>query len=247
MSALPASFAAAGGAPPPSHEVVRVGRDGGVRALVGTPWPGWSRGDEAGVYATRLEPQALAALADALAGLPGVGGPAPPDAGRFVLALADGRTLRWDPFAEVPAEVAAAAASMRGVLEEARRHPRAAVRLTLEERAGGLAFVFASTGTEPVTMRLTAPPRLRAVAAPGGSASDPPPLAWVREAMPLGADPPGPAELAPGERLTLEAPPPETAAGPHRLDGFASVRLDIPGGDGALDAVLAAGPLVRRA
>ena len=50
MSALLVSFAAAGGAPPASHEVVRVFRDGRVRVLVATAWPGLGPVAEAGVY-----------------------------------------------------------------------------------------------------------------------------------------------------------------------------------------------------
>ena len=53
------SFAAAGGAPPASQELVRVFRDGRVRALAGTAWPGLGRVDEAGAYAFELDAGAL--------------------------------------------------------------------------------------------------------------------------------------------------------------------------------------------
>ena len=43
MTDLLVSFAAAGGAPPASQELVRVFRDGRVRALAGTAWPGLGR------------------------------------------------------------------------------------------------------------------------------------------------------------------------------------------------------------
>ena len=55
MSApLLVSFAAAGGAPPASHELVRVFRDGRARVLLATAWPGLGPAAEAGVYELAL-------------------------------------------------------------------------------------------------------------------------------------------------------------------------------------------------
>ena len=57
----------------------------------------------------------------------------------------------------------------------------------------------------------------------------------MREAAPLDTEPAGPAELAPGETLTLEG---ATSApqGRLRVDGFARVELS------ELEATLGAGP-----
>ena len=71
MTDLLVSFAAAGGAPPASQELVRVFRDGRVRALAGTASPGLGRVDEAGAYAFKVDADALAELerlAEAAAG-----------------------------------------------------------------------------------------------------------------------------------------------------------------------------------
>ena len=108
MTDLLVSFAAAGGAPPASQELVRVFRDGRVRALAGTAWPGLGRVDEAGAYAFELDAGALAELerlAEAAAGEE-LDGPREPGSGRFALDVGDGARLRWDPFDTPPEPVA---------------------------------------------------------------------------------------------------------------------------------------------
>ena len=135
MSApLLVSFAAAGGAPPASHEVVRVFRDGRVRVLLATAWPGLGPVAEAGVYQLELDAAALAEL-ERLAGQPApdLDGPLQPGSGRFVLHLGDGdRRLRWDPFTTPPEPSATLVTRLRALLGEAHAHPVAAVRLDLE-------------------------------------------------------------------------------------------------------------------
>ena len=128
------SFAAAGGAPPASQELVRVFRDGRVRALAGTAWPGLGRVDEAGAYAFELDAGALGELerlAEAAAGEE-LDGPREPGSGRFALDVGDDARLRWDPFTTPPEPVAALADRLRALLVEARAHPLAAVRLEVE-------------------------------------------------------------------------------------------------------------------
>jgi hypothetical protein len=235
---LLASFAAAGGAPPASQELVRVYRDGSVRALAGTAWPGLGRVDEAGAYAFALDAAALdelERLAQAVAGEQ-LDGPREPGSGRYALDAGDAR-LRWDPFTTPPEPVAALAERLRALLVEAREHPLAAVRLEVEARAGRLTFRFTALGSEPVGLSV-ADTRARVVEAPAPP-EDPPPLAWVREASPV-ATGEGRARLAPGDALTLEG---EASAPPGRVrvDGFARVGLDLAAvGEGELDATLGA-------
>jgi hypothetical protein len=250
---LLASFAAAGGAPPASHELVRVFRDGRVRALLATAWPGLGPVAEAGVYALELDAAALAELerlaADPqLARLPELDEPLQPGSGRYVLRLGEeDRRLRWDPFTTPPEPLATLAARLRALLGEAHSHPVAAVRLGLEApSAAELVYTFTALGREPVT--LTVPEgavRARVVAAPEPPA-DPPPLAWVREAVPVTAEG-GSAELAPGETWTLTATTTAPPPGLHRIDGFARVALDLAGSpdpaEAHLEATIGAGPI----
>ena len=247
------SFAAAGGAPPASHELVRVFRDGGVRVLLATAWPGLGPLAEAGVYALELDTAALVELERLAAAAepgqsPDVDAPLQPGSGRFVLRLGEAdRRLRWDPFTTPPEPLATLAARLRALLGEAHAHPVAAVRLGVEAASAvELAYTFTALGREPVT--LTVPEgglRARVVAAPGPPA-DPPPLAWAREALPVAAEA-GSAELAPGETLTLTATTEAPAPGLHRVDGFARVALDLPGAadpaEAHLEATIGAGPI----
>ena len=243
MTDLLVSFAAAGGAPPASQELVRVFRDGRVRALAGTAWPGLGRVDEAGAYAFELDAGALGVLerlAEAAAGEE-LDGPREPGSGRFALDVGDAARLRWDPFTTPSAPVAALADRLRALLAEARVHPLAAVRLEVEAAAGEplrLAFRFTAIGSEPVSLTVAS---LRArVVEVASEPSEPPPLAWVRESVALDTDAAGPAELAPGEALTLEG---ATSALPDRLrvDGFARVALDLAAvGEAELEATLGA-------
>lgn len=248
MTELLAWFAAAGGAPPPSHEVVRVFRDGSVRVLAGTVWPGLGPISEAGAYAWELRGAALAeleGLAEAAA-TEELDGPLESGSGRFALGVGDDVRLRWSPFATPPAPVAALADRLRALLVEARAHPLAAVRMEVEATAGGealeLAYTFTALGRE--ALDLTVPSvqaRIVPVPAPPG---DPPPLAWAREAAPVGAKGGGRVELAPGESLTVGATVSMLPEGErYRVDGFARVLLDLAAvGEGKLEATLGSGP-----
>ena len=170
MTDLLVSFAAAGGAPPASQELVRVFRDGRVRALAGTAWPGLGRVDEAGAYAFELDAGALAELerlAEAAAGEE-LDGPREPGSGRFALDVGDGARLRWDPFTTPPEPVAALADRLRALLVEAREHPLAAVRLELEASGADplrLTYRFTARGSEPISLTV-ASLRARVVEAP---------------------------------------------------------------------------------
>jgi hypothetical protein len=250
VTELLASFAAAGGAPPASHELVRVFRDGMVRALAATAWPGLGSVSEAGVYALELDAAALGGLEQLAAdpGLPqALDGPLEPGSGRYVLRLGGHEPLRWSPFTTPPEPLAKLAARLVALLGEARAHPVAAVRLELDARAGdplALKYRFTARGREPLTLTVSSL-RARVVEAPSAPA-EPPPLAWVREASPIEAEGGGPVELAPGETLTLEA----AASAPHgrlRVDGFARVALDLAGpadaAEAHLEATLGAGPV----
>jgi hypothetical protein len=235
---LLASFAAAGGAPPASQVLVRVFRDGRVRALAGTAWPGLGPVDEAGAYAFELDARALAELerlAQAAAGEE-LDGPREPGSGRFALDVGDAARLRWDPFTTPSEPVAALADRLRALLAEARAHPLAAVRLEVEAAGGDplrLTYRFTALGSEPLSLTV-ASLRARVVEVPS-EPSEPPPLAWVREATPVETSGGGRTSLAPGETLTLEG---ATSAPPGRVraDGFARVAL------GDVEATLGAGP-----
>ena len=243
MSDLLASFAAAGGAPPASQELVRVFRDGRVRALAGTAWPGLGRVDEAGAYAFELDAGALGELerlAQAAA-REALDSPREPGSGRFALDVGDGARLRWDPFTTPPEPVTALADRLRALLVEARAHPLAAVRLELEAAGRdplGLTYRFIARGDEPLALTV-ASLRVRVVEV-DAEPSEPPPLAWVRESVALDTQPAGPVELAPGETLTLEGAT-SAPAGRLRVDGFARVALELAG-EGKLEATLGAGP-----
>ena len=127
VTELLASFAAAGGAPPPSHEVVRVLRDGSVRALAGTVWPGLGPISEAGAYAFELDGAALAELerlAEAAAGEE-LDGPL-----RVGLGAVRARRRRRGAAALEPVRDAAGAGGRAGrpPARAARRGPRAPAR-----------------------------------------------------------------------------------------------------------------------
>ena len=191
MSELLVSFAAAGGAPPASHEVVRVFRDGHVRVLAATAWPGLGPVAEAGVYELSLDGSALAELERLAAApeLPALDAPLQPGSGRYVLHLGEGdRRLRWDPFTTPPEPLATLAAHLRALLGEAHAHPVAAVRLGLEApSAAELAYTFTALGREPVTLTVPEGALRARVVATTAPPADPPPLAWVREAAPVAA------------------------------------------------------------
>ena len=250
MSELLVSFAAAGGAPPASHELVRVFRDGRVRALAATAWPGLGPVTEAGVYELALHGPALAEL-ERLAvapDLPALDEPLQPGSGRYVLRLGgEGPRLRWDPFTTPPEPLATLAARLVALLGEARAHAVAAVRLGLEApSAVELAYTFTALGREPVTLTVPEGALRARVVATTAPPAGPPPLAWVREAVPVAAEG-GSAELAPGETWTLTATTTAPPPGLHRIDGFARIALDLAGSadpaEAHLEATLGAGPV----
>jgi hypothetical protein len=233
MSEALASFAAAGGSDPHSHEVLTVEADGRVRALVATAWPDGAPADRAGAFEWTLGADELAALAAELeaAEAPCESRPSS-DAGGFSLAVA-GRRLRWGPFDELPASLAAVARRFAGLRAQARDHPRAAVRLSLEPPLG---FRFEACGSEPVGLAVRG---VSARVVPAGEGTDPPPLLWAREAAPLRVTAPEARTLDPGESVLVEADAPASGS---RVDGFAEVALTIEGEE--LVAVLAAGPVI---
>jgi hypothetical protein len=168
-------------------------------------------------------------------------GPLESGSGRFALGVGDDVRLSWSPFATPPAPVAALADRLRALLAEARAHPLAAVRLEVEAAGGDplrLTYRFTALGSEPLSLTV-ASLHARVVEVPS-QPSEPPPLAWVREATPVETSGGGRTSLAPGETLTLEG---ATSAPPGRLrvDGFARVALELTG-DGELEATLGAGP-----
>jgi hypothetical protein len=230
-----ASFAAAGGSDPHSHEVVTVDADGRVRALVATAWPDGAPADRAGVFEWTLGAGELAALRAELESAE-----APPqsrpsaDAGGFSLETR-GERLRWGPFDELPESLAAVAERFAALRAQARDYPRAAVRLSLEPPLG---FRFEARGSEPVGLAVRA---ISARVVPAGEGTGPPPLLWAREAGPLRVPAPEARTLDPGESLLVEADAPAPGS---RVDGFAEVALTVPGREGELLAVVAAGPLL---
>jgi len=228
---------------------VRVFRDGRVRVLAATAWPGLGAVAEAGVYELELDAAALAEL-EQLAAEPvsELDGPLQPGSGRYVLHLGEGdRRLRWDSFTTPPEPAATLAARLRALLGEAHAHPVAAVRLGLEApSAVELAYTFTALGREPVTLTVPEGALRARVVATTAPPADPPPLAWVREAVAVAAEG-GSAELAPGETWTLTATTTAPPPGLHRIDGFARVALDLAGSadpaEAHLEATLGAGPV----
>ena len=246
------SLAAAGGAPPASHEVVRVFRDGRVRALQATAWPGLGPVAEAGVYELELDAAAVAEL-ERLAGDPELArlpefGPLQPGSGRFVLHLGDGdRRLRWDPFISPPEPLARLAARLRALLGEAHAHPVAAVRLGLEAAGAARARLHLHSagpgaGDADGAGGRAAGARRRGARAARRSAS----ARVGARGGPVTAEG-GSAELTPGEAWTLTAEAAAPGPGLHRIDGFARVVLDLPGAadpaEAHLEATIGAGPI----
>ena len=220
MTELLASFAAAGGAPPPSHELVRVFRDGTVRALAATAWPGLGHLSEAGVYGFELDRAALGELEQLAAdpALPrALDGPLESGSGRYVVRLGANEPLRWSPFTAPPAPLAALADRLRALLGEARSHPVAAVRLDIDAEAGeplALAFRFSALGHEP--LQLTVGPLWARVVETPSAPSEPPPLAWASEAAPVEAEAGGPVYARAGRDLRAARHDERSARAPAR-------------------------------
>jgi hypothetical protein len=239
-----AIFAATGGSPPQSQEVVRVARDGTASALIGTAWPDGLAADQVGAFGWALDAPDVAELAALLAAV----GPeerhgAPSaDAGGFLLEH-DGRQVRWGPYDEVPEALAEVARRFAALRAEARAHPVAAVRLSLEP--GGeeeLGFVLECRGAEPVTVTV-APNAVSALVLPESAGTGPAGILALADAQPVAAGTAGPAELAPGATLRLSGVPTRPAeAGPYRADGYVRVRVGVPD-LGEIAAVLTAGPV----
>jgi hypothetical protein len=238
-----AIFAATGGSPPQSQEVVRVARDGTAGALIGTAWPDGLAADQAGSFGWTLEEADLEELATLLRA---VGpeerfGTASADAGGFLLER-DGREIRWGPYDEIPEALAAVAERFAALRAQAREHPAAAVRLTLEP-GEELGFVLESRGAEPVTVTV-APNAVAALVLPESAGTGPAGILAFSDAKPVATGEAGLAELAPGESLRLTGVPARPAEpGPYRADGYVRVRLGLPDSGGELAAVLTAGPV----
>jgi hypothetical protein len=239
-------LAATGGTPPQSQELVRVFPDGTVRALVLTAWTDRLPADEAGVYEWRLGDVAgLARLAEQVED---GGSEISSDAGHFTLALGE-RRIRWSPFAPPDGALGELAERLGELRAQAREHPLAAVRLSLE--AGEeLTFKFAALGEQALELALPEgglSVRVAPADPPEGNGhvarpSSPPLLAWFDEAERLPTPATGPTRLSPGEALAASGELPAQA--PARLDGFARLTLSLPGEAAGLQAVLAAGPLL---
>jgi hypothetical protein len=240
------TLAATGGMPPPSQELVRVFADGTVRALILTAWHDRAPADEAGVYEWRLDDVApLVRLAERV---DDDGSEISSDAGHFTLALGE-RRIRWSPFAPPGGALGELAARLGELRTQAREHPLAAVKLSLE--AGEqLTFQFAALGEQPLELALPEAGlsvRVAPAPSPEGNGhvarpSDPPPLAWFDEAEAVPAPAAAPTQLNPGEALAASGELPEQS--PARVDGFARLTLALPGEAPGLQAVLAAGPLM---
>jgi hypothetical protein len=238
-----AVFAATGGTPPQSQEVVRVARDGAASALIGTAWPDGLAADQAGAFAWALEAADVAELASLVhaVGPEERHGAPSADAGGFLLER-DGRQVRWGPYDEVPEALAAVAQRFAALRAEAREHPVAAVRLSLEPGDGEeLGFVLECRGAEPVTLTV-APNAVSALVLPESAGTGPAGILALADAAPVSAGEAGPAELAPGASMRLIGVPARPAEpGPYRADGYVRVRLGVPAGE--LAAVLTAGPV----
>lgn len=269
MSGAPllAAFGASGGMPPATLESVRVLSDGRARAIVGCAWPHGEPLDEAGHYETVLGESELASLR-ALAADPALRegaaehGPIRPGSGRSSLSLAgaggDTVKIAWGAFAELPAAVTVAAATLRRVLTTVREHPTAVIKLELDVTGQpgpeGLAIVvtLANRGREPVAHSLFQAgrelPRVAAIAPE--YAGSPLPLSTYDAATPIAlSDPAPPDVLAPGAELRLRASAPlALAPGEHAIVGFArgTLEVEVDGSPVAIDLFLIARPVVVR-
>ena len=174
-------FAAGGGAPPQSHEVLRVDPGGDGRYLTGMPWPSQRPFDEIGVYVAATDFARLAELARAVLAAPAPGG-GHADAGGESVEL-DGAVASWGARDRSPAAEALVDAA-RAAIGAAREHPLAAVRA--EAVDGGL--VLRHRGERPLAGPDPSPFALPRVLAPGGSVPvalpAPPPVEDVDFATP---------------------------------------------------------------
>ena len=118
-------FAAGGGQPPQSHEVLRLDPGGDGRYLTGMPWPSQRPFDEIGVYVATTDLGRLAELARAVLAAPPPGG-GHADAGGESVEL-DGAPASWGARdgARRPRRSSTRA---RAAIGAAREHPLAAVR-----------------------------------------------------------------------------------------------------------------------
>ena len=188
-------FAAGGGQPPQSHEVLRLEPDGAGRYLTGMPWPEQRPFDEIGVYAAAADLAPLAELARAVLAAPApAGGHA--DAGGESVEL-DGAAASWGARERGPAAQALVDA-VRAVIGAAREHPLAAVRA----EAADAGLLLRHRGERPLAVAAGEVHlgRGRAERAPSPlrlAGPDPAPFAL-------------PAVLAPGATVpvALPAPPP---------------------------------------
>ena len=229
-------FAAGGGQPPQSHEVLRLDPGGDGRYLTGMPWPSQRPFDEIGVYVATADLGRLAELARAVLAAPPPGG-GHADAGGESVEL-DGAAASWGARDRSPAAEAFVDAA-RAAIGAAREHPLAAVRA--EAVDGGL--VLRHRGERPLAVaagevhvgrgRLERPPSPLRLAGP-----DPSPFALPRVLAPGGSVP-----------VALPAPPPVDDA--DFATPYALVHLrwrpEVPGEPDELDGWMISGPLVDSA
>ena len=226
-------FAAGGGQPPQSHEVLRLDPGGDGRYLTGMPWPSQRPFDEIGVYVATADLGRLAELARAVLAAPPPGG-GHADAGGESVEL-DGAAASWGARDRSPAAEAFVDAA-RAAIAAAREHPLAAVRADAVD--GGL--VLRHRGEHPLAVaagevhvgrgRLERPPSPLRLAGP-----DPLPFALPRVLAPGGSVP-----------VALPAPPPVDDA--DFATPYALVHLrwrpEVPGEPDELDGWMISGPLV---
>jgi hypothetical protein len=226
-------FAAGGGQPPQSHEVLRLGPDGSGHYLTGMPWPAQRPFDEIGVYAAAADLASLAALARAVLAAPAAPAGAA-DAGGESVEL-DGAVARWGARERTP-DADALVAAVRAVVAAARQRPVAALRAEAAE--GGL--VLRQRGDRPLAVadgevhagrgRADRPPSPLRLAGP-----DPVPFAL-------------PPRFDPGATLAVDVATPPPAEEPDFATPYALVHLrwrpELEGEPEELDGWMIAGPLV---
>jgi hypothetical protein len=254
--ALLTGFAVGGGIPPATYEALRVHEDGVVRAVVGNAWPFGTPQDEAGSYEQRIGPDATAELARAVAAIAQVPEPAArltADAGRCQLAIGDERRIAWSTSEEPPEALVPLVERLRELLTATRRHPVGALALALEPVAATagepfvLGLVLHNPGSEAIRLRPPDEPgRLRVRVSPADGRGRPDLEALVA-ADALAVDVLDlPAELGPGERVTVAGRGAIAAPGHWRLDVLARLDADVPyeGEPLRLECVALAGPAV---
>jgi hypothetical protein len=255
------AYAVGGGIPPATSETLRVYENGVARAVVGNAWPFGAPQDEAGSYEQRLDRDEMAALRATLDQVPGVAEPPGPivaDSGRCWLRFGDGRELAWPTTAPPPEPLVLLVERLRDLLAHTRLHPLGALAVALEPPvpapAGAplaLGIRLINPGREPIWLaQLDDPGRIRVRAtAVDGDPGGHPDLERLMAAEPLAVEPGDvPAQLAPGEHVTIAGRMSIPTAGGWRLDVLARLAADVPyeGERLRLECVALAGPVVAR-